>query len=114
MVRDRRFVDVFDFKSVLTSAQRSGQRAGLGYVHPKRILVVYHDATARGAIAAFDPTGIAPNGGGKSGLAGGVRSALQTHVASQATEIPLGFQRHPLGRECGGWLTRRLCEIVRP
>src|ERR1700730_2406843 len=48
MVRDRRFVDVSDFKSVLTSAQRSGQRAGLGYVHPKRILVVYHDATARG------------------------------------------------------------------
>jgi hypothetical protein len=69
----------------------------------------------RGTTAALDPTGIAPNGGSESGPVQEARAQfLQTHVVSQAPEIPLGFQWHLLGRECGSRLTRRLCEIVRP
>ena len=43
MARDRRFVDVFDFKSSLTSPRRERRRVGR-YTHPKRILAIYHDA----------------------------------------------------------------------
>src|ERR1700730_6227601 len=113
MVRDRRFVDVFDFKSVLTFAGEAASEQAWGMSVPS----VYRSyiMTQQRGTAAFDPTGVAPNGGWKSGPdAGAVRSALQTHAASQTPEIPLVFQRHPLGRECGSWLTRRPCEIVRP
>src|SRR5882724_806578 len=45
MARDRRFVDVFDFKSFLTSRQREGSRVPVLHTHPKRILAIYHEAT---------------------------------------------------------------------
>src|SRR6267154_260796 len=44
MARDRRFVDVFDFKSFLTSPARAPAGRVL-HTHPKRILAIYHDAT---------------------------------------------------------------------
>jgi len=48
-----------------------------------------------------DLTGNAPNGGWKSRLALGVRSARQGHGASKALEIHLIFQRHPHSGEYG-------------
>jgi hypothetical protein len=114
MAGDRRFVDVFDFKSVLTSAGEAASEQAWGTSIPS-VYWSYIMTQQRGTTAALDPTGIAPNGGSKSGPVQKVRAQLlQTHVVSQVPEIPVGFQWHPLGRECGSRLTRRLCEIVRP
>src|SRR6266702_8938066 len=44
MARDRRFVDVFDFKSFLTSPARAPAGRVL-HTYPKHILAIYHDAT---------------------------------------------------------------------
>jgi len=46
MARDRRFVDVFDFKSFLISPTRAPAGRVL-HTHPKRILAIYHEATAQ-------------------------------------------------------------------